>query len=164
VRGFDWHAMWAPQWPPWEVVLRATIIYFFTAALFRLVGRKELSRYATHDIVLLFLVATATRESMVGKDTSLTSAMIALGTIVAWDTLGSWLSYRSRRMARVIDGKIRRLVKDGAVDEAEMRRARVSHDELLALLRRHGHTDLGRVRDAFFERTGRVTFVMDDSA
>ncbi len=162
MRGFTWHAVWVPTWSPWEVIFRASAVYAFTVALFRVVGRKELSRYATHDIVLLFLIATAARQSMVGSDSSVTSAFIALATIAGWDTLLSWLAYRSRRVAAVVDGRLRRLVSDGKIHDDELRRVRMSREELASLLRRHGHDDLGRVRDAYMERSGRVTFVMRD--
>lgn len=158
---FDWHALWVPSWSPLEVVFRATIVYFFTVGAFRLAGRKELSRYATHDIVLLFLIATATRQTIVGTDTSLTTGLVGLSTIIGWDTLLSHLAYRSRRAAQIVDGKIRRLVRDGVIDDAELKRARLSRDELVSLLRRHGHQDLRRVRDAFLERSGRITFLLD---
>ncbi len=159
---FDWHGLWVPTLPPWEVVLRASVIYFFAVAAFRAAGRKELSRYATHDIVLLFLIAPATRQTMTGTDTSLTSGLVALSTVIGWDTVLSHLVYRSRRAARVIDGAVRCLIHDGTLDEAELKKARLSRDELVSLLRRQGHEDLGRVRQAFLERSGRVTFVMDD--
>lgn len=162
MRAFDWHAIWLPTWSPWEVVLRASVVYAFTVAIFRVIGRKELSRYATHDVVLLFLIATAARQSMVGTDTSVTSGLLALATIAAWDTLLSYVAFRSRRAAGVVDGKLRRLIRDGRVQDDEIKHVRISRDELVALLRRHGHENLGRVRDAYMERSGRVTFVMAD--
>jgi uncharacterized membrane protein YcaP (DUF421 family) len=161
MRKLDGHALWVPTWSPAEVVLRATLVYFFTVAAFRLAGRKELSRYATHDIVLLFLIAVATRQTVVGNDTSVTAGLVALSTIVGWDILLSRLVYRSRRVAQIIDGKIRRLIHQGTFDETELKRARLSREELVSLLRRHGHQDLHRVQEAFLERSGRVTFVMD---
>lgn len=162
MRAFGWSALWSPTWSPWEVIFRASVMYLFTVTLFRMIGRKELSRYAVHDIVLLFLIATATRQSMVGTDTSLTSALMALATIAAWDTLLGYTAFRSRRWAAVIDGKLRRLVRDGRIEDNELQRVRISREELTALLRRQGHDDLAQVRDAYLERSGRVTFVMAD--
>lgn len=160
MRGFDWHGLWMPRWPPWEVTFRATFIYFFATALFRLVGRKEISGYAMPDIVLLFLIAVATRESMVGTDSSLTSAAVALGTIVGWDWLASHATFRSRRLAKVIDGPVQPLVVDGEVNEDELKRARISREELRALLRRRGRRDLEEVKEAYLERSGTVTFIV----
>ncbi len=79
---FDWHRLWVPHLTPWEVALRATFVYFLAQLLFRVVGRKELSRYGTHDIILLLIVSTSVRQSIVGSDSSLTSAAVALRTIV----------------------------------------------------------------------------------
>jgi uncharacterized membrane protein YcaP (DUF421 family) len=164
MRVVDWHQLWAPQWSPQEVILRATVVYAFTLTLVRVVGRKELSRYATHDLVLLFLIATAVRQTMVGTDTSLTSGLVALATITAWDTLLSYAVYRSRRTAVIVDRKLRRLIRNGHIQDEELRRVRISREELVSLLRRHGHEDLGRVRDAYMERSGRVTFVLTDDS
>jgi len=161
MRGFDWQDLWVPTWPPWEVALRATIIYGLVVGLFRLLGRKELGRTTTHGIVLLFLVTTAVRQSIVGTDTSVTTAFIALVTIMGWDALASRLARRSRRAANVIDGPVRRLVSDGQVDDGELRRAGISRDELVAVLRRKGRDDLAAVTDAYLERSGRVTFILE---
>ncbi|HVX94793.1 MAG TPA: YetF domain-containing protein [Polyangia bacterium] len=160
MRAFDWKGLWSPTWPPWEVALRATLVYLFVVVAFRAVGRKELGRYATHDIVLLFLISTAARQSIVGPDTSLTSAFVALATIIGWDALVSYGTFRSKRLARVIDGPVRQLVKGGAVDDKELENARISRDELVALLRQHGRDDLGDVEHAYLERSGRVTFLL----
>jgi uncharacterized membrane protein YcaP (DUF421 family) len=160
VRDFDWHGMWWPQAPPWEVALRATVIYFFIIALFRAAGRKELSRYATHDIILLFLITTAARQSIVGTDTSLTTAFVGLATIIGWNWLASYAAARSSRAATVIDGPVRRLIANGRVDDAELGQARLSREELTALLRRQGRDDLSDVKDAYLERSGRVTFIL----
>lgn len=156
----EWHKLWTPALPPWEVALRATIIYFLTQLLLRILGRKELSRYATHDLVLIFLIATAVRESIVGGDSSLTAAAVGLTTIMVWDAVLSYASFRSELLASLIAGTPRRLIADGKIDEAEMRRARLSHEELKAQLRRHGCDDLGRVKDARLERSGQITFVL----
>lgn len=55
--------------------------------LFRLVGRKELGRYSTYDIAVLLLITVPVRNSMVGEDSSLTNAFVALGTILGLDWL-----------------------------------------------------------------------------
>ena len=160
MRSFSWSALWTPTWPPWEVALRATLVYFAAQILFRLIGRKELSRYATHDILLLFLINSALRQSMVGTDTSLTAAFVALGTIVAWDALLSYVSFRSGRLAAMIEGRVRHLVTDGVVNETELARAHISRDELVSQLRQRGCDDVAVVKDAYLERSGQLSFIL----
>jgi uncharacterized membrane protein YcaP (DUF421 family) len=163
MKPFDFARMWIPEWSPLEVAVRAAIIYLFVQILFRLAGRKELARYSTSDVALLFLVSTAARKSIVGEDSSLTAAMVALATIVGLDVLFSWLSFRSRRVADVVEGPPRKLVHGGRVDEEELRRTRISRDELVAHLRGHGRTRLEDVEEAYLERSGKITFVFREA-
>jgi uncharacterized membrane protein YcaP (DUF421 family) len=160
VRAFDFAALWTPDVPPWEVVLRATIIYAFVVALFRVVGRKELGRWGVSDVVLLFLITTAARKSIVGDDESLTTAMVALATIVFLDWAQSKLTWRSARAAVVLEGPVRQLVRDGELQREVMRKTRVSEEELLAHVREKGRETLADLKDAFLERSGRITIVL----
>ncbi len=164
MRAFDLESLWKPELPPWEVVLRAAIVYVFVQVLFRLAGRKEFGRWGASDIVLLFLVTTAVRKSLVGDDKSITTAMVALATIVGLDWAFSLLTSRSRRAADFLEGPIRRLVRDGELQRDVMRRTRVSEDELLARVREHGRESLADVKDAFLERSGKITVVLRDLA
>jgi uncharacterized membrane protein YcaP (DUF421 family) len=156
----DLHAMWTPELAPLEVVIRATIIYAFVQVLFRLVGRKELGRWGPSDVVLLFLITTAARTSIVADDSSLTTAMIGLATIIGLDWAMSFLTSRSRRAADVLEGPVRRLVRDGELQHDVLRKTRITEDELLAHVREKGRESLADVKDAFLERSGKVTVVL----
>jgi uncharacterized membrane protein YcaP (DUF421 family) len=159
VRPFDLARLWKPDLPPWEVALRAAIVYAFVQLVFRAAGRKELGRWGVPEVALLFLVTTSTRMSIVADDESLTSAMVALTTIVVLDRILSSLASRSRRAADLIEGPVRRLVRNGELVHEELARARLSEDELLARVREQGRERLEDVKDAFLERSGKVTIV-----
>jgi uncharacterized membrane protein YcaP (DUF421 family) len=159
VKSFDFAALWSPELPPQEVIFRAAFVYLFIQVLFRLAGRKELARWGASDIVLLFLIATAARKSIVADDASLTTAAIALATIVGLDTLLSAVTARSPRIADLVEGPVRQLVRDGALQRDVMRKTRISEDELLARAREKGKESLAEVKDAFLERSGKITIV-----
>lgn len=152
--------MWQPTWSPLEVALRAALVYLFVIAVFRVAGRKELGRLSTFDVALVFLVTVALRRTMTGDDTSLTNAFIALATLVGLDRGLSWLAWRSHRLADWLEGPARLLVEDGKLRPRELRRTRVSEDDLRAGLRQHGHEKLEDVRRAYLERDGKLSFVL----
>lgn len=162
----DFAGLWEPEIPPLEVVLRAAIIYAFLLVLFRVVGRKELGRWGASDVVLLFLISVAARQSIVGEDKSLTTAMLALGTLVGLDWALSAITARSPRLANLLEGKVRQLVRDGELQRDVMRRMRISEGELLEQVRRAGRETLADLKDAFLERSGKITVVLraQDSA
>ena len=88
----DVAGLWKPELNPLEVVLRATIIYAFLLVAFRVVGRKELGRWGASDVVLIFLISVAARQSIVGNDGSLTTAMLAAMSLTTAPASGpsSW--------------------------------------------------------------------------
>jgi uncharacterized membrane protein YcaP (DUF421 family) len=163
LKPFDPARLWIPELTPWEVTFRAAVMYLFIQALFRVAGRKAIGRWGVPEIALLFLVTTSARMSVVGDDPSLTSAMIALVTIVALDRLLSGIVARSPRAADLIEGPVRRLVKDGELQRATLARIHLSEEELLAKVREQGRERLDEVKDAFFERSGTITIVFRDS-
>jgi uncharacterized membrane protein YcaP (DUF421 family) len=157
----DWAHMWLPEQSPLETILRSTIVYVVVHVSFRLLGRRELRRYSMASIVVLFLIAVALREAIVRDDVSLTTAFVGFGTLLVLDRIAGLLSNASPRLAHIIDGPVRELVRDGQVDEAELRRAHVTKEHLLAAVRERGGEDLSRVKRARLERSGKISVVFE---
>ena len=161
MRAVDWARLWLPEQSPWETALRAVTVYAFVHVGFRLVGRRSLGQHSTYAIVLLFLISVSMREAIVAGDPSLTTAMIAFSTLLAVDAIVARLTMVSPAAARVVEGPVRELVRDGRPDEDEMRRAHVSREQLLAAVREHGRGSLADVRRAHLERTGRISVIFE---
>ncbi len=151
--------MWAPVVPPWEVVLRAGIIYLFLVIVLRIVPRKELARYSISDIIVLFLITVTVRRSIVLSDDSLTTAFVGLITIFAIDQILNFLSQLSPRWSDLLKGRRIVLIEDGRPIPAGLASAKMSVDEILSRLRAFGTQDLEKVSIAYLERDGKVTFV-----
>lgn len=158
----DWQKMFQPELHPLDTVLRATLVFFGAQVCLRIAGRREFARSTVWDIVALLLVTTALRKTLVAEDNSVTSGLLALLTLAVWDRGLSRLTYHVPALARLIDGPVVELVRDGQVVEKGARRTNLTRDELLSRLREKGTEDLGRVRRAFMEPDGKVTFLMKD--
>lgn len=164
MKPIDWHGIWVPEMHPLEVVFRVSMVFLFSQLVLRLLGRKELGRYSTFDLALLFLLTVCLRRTLVGDDNSLTTGFLALATLGAWDRFFSWLSFRDRAAARVLEGRPLELVHEGELVHENLRKSQISRSELLSRLRSHGRDDLGSVRAAFLEPNGRVTFLFRESS
>jgi len=156
----DWSGLWEIQQPVVETVIRSSFVYLVVHLFLRLAGRKELSRYSAFDVAVLFLISVAVRRAMTVDDASLTTATIALATLIAWDVFFSWLGFRSTLAATLLKGKPRLLVKDGVPIEEELRACRISLEELAARAREVGLANLTRVAEAYLETDGKVSFVI----
>jgi uncharacterized membrane protein YcaP (DUF421 family) len=159
MKPIDWHDIWVPELHPLEVIFRVSMVYLFAQLVLRAIGRKELGRYSTFDLALLFLLTVCLRTTVVGRDESLTSGFIALATLGGWDRFFSWLSFRDRHVARVLEGRPLELVREGVLVHENLRKTRISEKELLSHLRVQGRDDLRSVRAAYLEPNGKVSFL-----
>src|SRR6195952_5505173 len=142
-----------------DIVIRATIIFLFVFALTRLLGRRELNALEPFDLILLVVTGDLVQQGVTQNDNSLTGAVLAISTIGLLTVLLSWLSYRFKRMRLILDGEPIVLVEDGEVIAANLRRQRLTREEIGAEARLEGISSLGDVRWAILETNGRISFV-----
>ena len=152
--------MFVPELSPAGVIVRAALVDLLLLVLFRGFGRAQKARNAAFDLAVMFLVGTALRMTIVGDDASLTSGAIALATLFALDWLMSFLTWRSERLSLVVEGRARQIVRDGKPLEDALARSRLNVHELRERLREQGTDELEKVRAAFVERDGKITFLL----
>lgn len=152
--------VFVPELSPVEVVLRAAVVYFLVLVLFRLFGRAQQARHAGFDLAVMFLLGTALRKTIVGDDPSVTAGAIGLITLFALDWVMSFLTWKSERLSLVVEGRARQLIRDGRPIDDALARSRLNEHELRERLREQGTDDLAKVRAAFLERDGKITFLL----
>jgi uncharacterized membrane protein YcaP (DUF421 family) len=146
-----------------DIVIRATIIFLFVFALTRLLGRRELNSLEPFDLILLIVTGDLVQQGVTQNDESLTGAVLAISTIGLLTVLLSWLSYRFKRMRPILNGEPIVLVEDGEVIAANLRRQRLTREEIGAEARLEGISSIEDVRWAILETNGQISFVTKSS-
>jgi uncharacterized membrane protein YcaP (DUF421 family) len=150
-----WETMFQLPIPVLEKVLRPVLVYLFLVGALRLAGKRELAQLTTLDFVVLLVVVNAVKDASVGTDRSLTGGFLAAGVLLVVNAVLAILLVRSARARRILEGKATELITDGVVDEPTLRRAELSHDDLLAALQTHGADHVGQVQRAVIEPNGK---------
>jgi uncharacterized membrane protein YcaP (DUF421 family) len=151
--------MWGISLNWWEFVVRAVVVYGFLLVLLRLSGKRQIGQMAPFDLVLLLVLSNAVQNSMNGGDNSITGGLIIASTLVALNSIVSWLTYRSHRLEALIEGRPIILIHDGKVDHVSMKQAKMTTHELEAALRAAGCAGPTDVRFAVLENTGKVSVI-----
>jgi uncharacterized membrane protein YcaP (DUF421 family) len=141
-----------------EHIFRAVAVYVFLFLLLRFVGKKHVGELAPFDLLVLLILSETVQNAMIGDDTSLIGGLISAGTLIALVQVMGYLSWRSKKMQRLLEGKPKVLVRHGRRHKGMMRE-RVSISELTEALRRQGCTDITNVRVAILENDGNITVV-----
>jgi uncharacterized membrane protein YcaP (DUF421 family) len=142
-----------------DVVLRSIIVFLFIWALMRIVGRRELSSMEPFDLIIIIVIGDLVQQAATQQDMSVTGAILSAGTIGLMTVLFSWFSWRFPRTRPVLDGKPIVIVEDGKPLMDNMRRERVTIEELAAQARLKGIESLDSVKWAVLETGGQVSFI-----
>jgi uncharacterized membrane protein YcaP (DUF421 family) len=142
-----------------DVVLRSLVVFLFIWLLMRLVGRRELSSMEPFDLIIIIVIGDLVQQAATQQDMSVTGAVLSAGTIGLMTVAFSWLSWRFPRLRPTLDGKPIVVVEDGSLLMDNMRRERITIEELAAQARLHGIETLDTVKWAVLETGGQVSFI-----
>jgi uncharacterized membrane protein YcaP (DUF421 family) len=142
-----------------DIVLRAAFLFAFIFLLTRIVGRRELASLEPFDIILLVVTGDLIQQGVTQSDNSVTGAVLAVTTMAVLTVAVSYVSFRSRRARRILEGEPILLVDDGRVLEANLRRERITVGELYEAFRENNVESLSDVRWAVLENGGQISIV-----
>jgi len=142
-----------------DIALRAAFLYAFVVFLMRVMGRRELSSLSPLDLVLLIVLGDAIQQGMTQDDYSITGAVIAVSTIAVVQVGISYLSFRSRRARRVLEGEPVIIIEDGKLIERNLRRERLTEDEIAEKMRTQQIASVEDVEWGILESSGNMSFI-----
>jgi uncharacterized membrane protein YcaP (DUF421 family) len=151
--------MWNISVPWWELVLRCLIVYTFLIVLLRVSGKRQIGQLAPFDLVLLLVLSNSVQNSMNAGDNSLIGGLISAATLVGANSLVGFVTYRSKRLEALIEGRPQVVIHNGRIFEDVMKRAKLTHHELNAAIRDAGCTCASEVHMAILENTGAISVV-----
>ena len=142
-----------------DIVVRALFAVVFVFLLTRLIGRRELSSLEPFDLILLVVVGDLMQQGITQSDMSVTGAVLATGTFAVLVLAVSYLRFRFRQLQPLLDPQPLIVVQDGEVIDSNLRKERMTADELLAEARLQQIASLDEIRWAVLESNGKVSFV-----
>jgi uncharacterized membrane protein YcaP (DUF421 family) len=142
-----------------DIGVRAIAIFFFILLLTRVIGRRELSSLAPFDLILLIVLGDSLQQGLTQDDYSVTGALIAVTTIAVLQRVVSYVSFRFGAMRRILEGEPVVIVQDGRVIEPNLRRERLTPDDVAEEARAHQIDSLDSVKWAVLEPNGSISFI-----
>lgn len=142
-----------------DLVIRTVVIYAVILVITRAIGRRELSSLAPFDLILLVVVGDLVQQGVTQSDYSVTGTVIVLATLGVLIVGTSWISWRFPPARSVLEGEPIILVEHGKALHRNLRRERITVDEVLAEARLNDIADLADVRFAVLETNGQISFV-----
>ena len=145
-----------------DLILRAAIAFAVVLLFTRLMGRRELAQMQPFDLILLVVVGDLIQQGVTQNDLSVTGLVLVISTIGVLQVAVSYLNFRFRRLRPVLNGEPVVVIENGRVIEANLKRERVSIEDLAEEARLSQISSFDQVRWAVLETSGRVSFIKNE--
>ena len=158
----DWTSVFVPTLNLGEIVVRGPIMYLGLFAILRFMARRQAGSFGPADLLVIVLIADAAQNGL-GKDySSVTEGLVLVLTIVAWEYLIDWLSFRFPSLQPIFSPRALTLIENGAVNRQNMRKEMLTEDGLQSQLREKEVLHYDEVKLAMLEGDGRLSVIKRD--
>ena len=144
-----------------QIVCSSIVIYLFIIIAFRVLGKKELSQLSVVDLVFILLISNAVQNAMVGSNTTLAGGLVAAASLFIANFLFKQLMYRFPRLDNLVEGEATMLIYDGKLIEKNTKKARITYQEIMEILREHGVSSIEEVDLAVLEVDGNISVLSE---
>ena len=140
-----------------QALWRTVLFYGILILVIRLMGKRQIGQMEPSEFVVTMLVANLAAIPLEQTDFPLHSGIIPIFTVLFLEIAVSWLSMRSIKLRKFLCGKPIILMENGTILQKNLRKSRITLDELTAKLREKDVLDLKTVQFAILETNGNLS-------
>lgn len=139
------------------LIMKTFILYIFIIFVYRLMGKKEISELGIGDLIVTVLIAELAALSIEETKKSIFISIIPILVLVFSEMFISFISLKSTKIRRFIDGEPSVIIKDGKIKFSVMSKLRYTLDDLVMQLRSQGIKNIKEVDYAILETNGELS-------
>ena len=137
--------------------VRTVILYLLLIAVVRLMGKRQIGQMEPSEFVVTMLVANLASIPMQEEGIPLFAGMVPILTVLGVELVLSSLSLKSIWFRKILCGKPVILIENGNILQKNLRKTRITLDELTGHLREKDVLDLKSVQYAILETNGNLS-------
>jgi uncharacterized membrane protein YcaP (DUF421 family) len=142
-----------------EKLVRSVAVYLFLLLAFRLAGKRQVGQFTPFDLIVLLVISNVLQNALIGNDNSLSGGLIGATAILILNAIVAWITFRFKRIERLVEHPPTIVVKHGRILRDNLRRERLSLAELRGALRQQGVLSLRDVRYVILEEGGHLSVI-----
>lgn len=145
------------------ILIRTIVMYLFLMVMMRLTGKRQIGQLQIGELLVTFLISELASWPIQEPDTPIWYALGSIGMLVLIEIAFSYLSLKSLRIRKWIEGRPSVLIEGGKVNQEELKKNRFSVDDLIENLRQSGALSVDEVETAILETNGRLSVFLKKS-
>lgn len=145
------------------VLIRTIILYIAVLIALRVMGKGEIAEMNSFDLVITFLLAEVASIPMENNNIPMFYGIASITGLVFMQSLISFLSLKFRKLNSFFCGKPSILINKGMIDYKQLKKERITIDELLEQLRINGYFSIKDIQYAILEADGDLSVLPSPS-
>ena len=145
------------------ILLRCVIIYALLVLSMRLTGKRQIGQLELSELITTLLLSELAAIPITDPEIPMLYALVPIFALCAIEVLITYITSVNPRIRALIAGKPNAVIKNGNIDQQELKRIRMSASELMSQLRIKGISDPTQIKYAFFEEDGQLSVLEKDS-
>lgn len=147
-----------PQWL--EIVLRTLCSVVTLFLLTKLLGKRQVSELSFFEYITGITIGSLAAYISLDLEANWYLGLIALGVWVAVSLIIEYLQIKSKKVRDFIDFKARVIIRGGKVLEDNLKKERITADELMGQLRKKNVFNLADVELGIMESSGEINVML----
>ena len=145
------------------LLIRTILIYIIVTAAVRLMGKRQVSDMQTSELVITLIISEVASLPLENAERPLLNSLVPIMMIVAIELLVSLLMMKSKRFRSLICGHPIVIIKDGQMIDSQLRKLRISREDVYSLLREKDIADESTVRWGIIEPNGTLSVLTEET-
>lgn len=139
--------------------IRVSILYILVLIIMRLMGKREIGQMQPFELVIAIMIADLASIPMSDVGIPITNGIIPILALLVFQLIISIINVKSVKLREVICGKPSILIYRGRIDEKELRKEKITINELEERLRQNDIFAIGDVEYAILETNGQLSVI-----
>lgn len=147
----------------WLIGIRTIFLYIAILVIFRLMGKREIGELSILDLVVFIMIGEMAVIAIEKPNAPIMYTLFPMLIIMVVQILSSYISLKSARFRKMMDGQPAIIINKGKIDERVMKKNRYNFDDLMVQLREKNVSNIADVEFAILEPSGSLSVLKKDN-
>ncbi len=141
-------------------IIRVTILYLFVTIAIRIMGKRNIGELQPTELVITLLLSEFASIPIEDNSVPLINSLIPVMLLISFEIINSVISMKSIKFRSLSDGNPIIIIKNGKLDQKELKKLRFTVDDVLSGLRQKDVFDINDVAYAIIETNGTLSVLL----
>ncbi|MCD7773970.1 MAG: DUF421 domain-containing protein, partial [Clostridiales bacterium] len=142
------------------IAVRTIILYAVLILIMRVMGKRQIGQLQPGELVITILISEIAAIPMEDTDIPLMNSVISVLLLASFEILTSALCMKSIKLRSALQGNSLVIIRNGVLDQKQIKRLRYTVDDILEALRQKNIFDIGDVQYAVAETDGAISVLL----